>query len=101
MSETITHTPGPWGLQGDQTQQAHYVAGADGNPICDMHKPAGFYRAPQETEANANLIAAAPALLAACEAMLHDMAAYDMAQKGFTDCMSRARAAIAKAKGKQ
>jgi len=63
QARQVSHSPGPWEIHGDITRQNYYIHGA--NRICDIVKPSGFYRSPAETEANARLIAAAPALLEA------------------------------------
>lgn len=68
---TTKHSPGPWEVHGDTTQQAFYVHGA--NVVCDIHRGGSyspwcdgrFSRTPSEDEANARLIAAAPELLSA------------------------------------
>jgi hypothetical protein len=88
---TTTHTPGPW-----------FASGTDVKPlgnrpiICWTGTPE---RALPEARANARLVAAAPALLAALQAILakHDD------RDGMSDMWPReaalARAAIAAAKG--
>ena len=68
------------------------------NQVCELTKPQGFYRSPAETEANARLIAAAPALLAAlqaCESAL--MLSGDRFNDHKAALVDQARAAIAKA----
>jgi hypothetical protein len=83
---TSKHTPGPWeffdtlciGVMSAQSDVAH-CSGYDGN------------RSRDEELANARLIAAAPDLLAALEALL----SYD----DMVECADMARAAIAKARG--
>lgn len=84
------HTPGQWRLDaltiiGDSGEGQHPVAFADGPTMAI-------------SDANATLIAAAPDLLAACEALLAGHVV------GFTHAervaaIAAARAAIAKAKG--
>jgi hypothetical protein len=89
------HTPGPWFLFGNP---AHCVGGPHpqndtaGVAMCGMR-----LRTPEEGEANARLIAAAPDLLAACEEFeaYHQHGSLDQ----FPALCSQIRAAIAKAKG--
>lgn len=58
---TQQYTPGPWG----KFQNGHCISGSDGRGVamCSM-----AVRSPEENLANANLIAAAPELLA-CQTM--------------------------------
>ena len=110
-----THTPGPWSPHGlavyTDAKLPHWISGRDARlRLIGMsvdHE--GFdYEAVQfnapgydEAAANAALIAAAPELLAALEDVLgygEDCAADRDERPG---CLERARAAIAKAKGKQ
>lgn len=46
-------TPGPWVLNGDDKKIGHYIAGPYDTGICEFHRK-------EYSEANANLIAAAP-----------------------------------------
>lgn len=87
MSEK--HTPGPWSyaIPGDS-----FVASSNGL-ICRRPAVSGGGGAPNNWEANARLIAAAPDLLDALQVML-DAAHHDITQ----EC-DIARAAIAKAIG--
>lgn len=67
------HTPGPWSINPIAAQ----VDAFDGPtntplPVCQMLWPTE-QRGELETAANARLIAAAPALLEACEELLTDM----------------------------
>lgn len=82
------HTPGPWRVNGQRIEYGPMVAG-DGFAV------AKIIRDPAEHKANARLIAAAPALLEALEGMLIPWAT--PRQEG--EAMSKARAAIAQAKG--
>lgn len=90
-------TPGPWkavkGLEGDIEMgidwsiETDEVGVAAIPPLCDG-----------DHAANARLIAAAPELLEACEAMVDDLA--DRSKEGGTiRAIEKALAAIAKAKG--
>jgi hypothetical protein len=58
---TVGHTPGPWRSGGCVVWQAN------GDMVCDL-APTVLRRGPGEVEANADLITAAPEMLAACEA---------------------------------
>ena len=98
------HTPGPWrvahgsaGLLGVWPQESEAV-----QAICMLEARSGNTRYElHNASANAALIAAAPELLAALEDVLgygEDCAADRDERPG---CLERARAAIAKAKGKQ
>ena len=80
MSET-RHTPGPWIAYGT------WVSTSDGPLIADC-----------DTDVNADLIAAAPDLLAACEGLV-DWIDPNEAMDGLNREIDDARAAIAKAKG--
>jgi hypothetical protein len=99
---TTKHTPGPWIVRYD-TQSAleehstPIVSSLDGNiPVCEMYSVATYH-------ANAALIAAAPDLLAACEAFAaaQQAASVDGARSFgmYADAMEAAYAAIAKARG--
>jgi hypothetical protein len=83
MSE---HTPGPW-VWTDYGE----LSGA-GDVVMD----ADYFSEP--SEADARLIAAAPDLLAACEAMLVELDEWEQ-ELGRHPACDLARAAIAKAKG--
>jgi hypothetical protein len=92
--QQASHTPGPWGTGAMMTR----VEASPANwrvpmLIADCH--AGKYAPENEEErvANARLIAAAPDLLAACEAMM------DKASTSYVDAERLIAAAIAKAKG--
>ena len=107
MSET-KHTPGPWAHGGC------VVYGADGDSVADLSL--NGRRHPNVTEANTRLVAAAPDLLDALEALLSnpvlnlgDLVYYvreregedwdGPAVKAWGDAVQAAKAAIAKAKG--
>ena len=106
MTKQAKHTPGPWEAHPLEFQN-WLKYGARVGPECGGSNIAHVYAAP-ETEANARLIAAAPDLLAACEALPlskfgDDMADCDAADfkdnaLAFFGAMRLARAAIAKAR---
>ena len=84
-----SHTPGPW------KSATGWVMSKDNGVICGDFP--GIYRDNGQAEANMNLIAAAPDLLAALKELLHE----DNQGGGVDlDALDRARAAIAKAEGK-
>lgn len=93
----MPHTPGPWFLFGND----HCVGGPTNDPeqptagiaMCAMR-----LRTPQETTANARLIAAAPDLLASLEEFVcYRGGANNPIEDQYV--MDRAEAVIAKAKG--
>jgi hypothetical protein len=67
--KVLLHTPAPWKVYGFGLHEGLYVgAGADGI-ICDLYQIyQGTLTEYENSDANANLIAAAPDLLKACEA---------------------------------
>lgn len=100
--KTVKHTPGPWGVE--HASDGYLIVGY-GNPsggiaeLCLRRSATG--------DATAHLIAAAPALLAACEALMQDAPAILRMLRNhnvrealaFTNAMTDARAAIKQAKG--
>ena len=99
----MTHTPGPWkdGISpfGNHRRICEMVGGEPGRVIATAHGDVG------EVASNARLIAAAPALLAACEAMIRSHAPTinglcKICHHYGDDCeANQARAAIRAAKG--
>lgn len=101
------HTPGPWKLDDDLSPNRIAVRDAGGFLVCEM------YAADQYQQANARLIAAAPALLEALEALtseLHKLANGNGPVRGLTLGQVKAdirllrdhgRNAIAQAKGEE
>ena len=89
----MSHTPGPWSAV--SCRVGWYIASApDGAIVVDTGDAEGRY-GPIESEANARLIAAAPELLAALQAIAEGCSfPEDDVQRAIRD---RARAAIAKA----
>ena len=91
-----THTPGPWDVEPKGSR--HFVDGADGLTVAYLDR-AGV-RERSEIEANARLIASAPELLEALEAVLPDLEHYVATHgPGPDKRLAIARAAIAKATG--
>ena len=93
-----THTPGPWHL-GLRTGQ-RYVYGPLGEEIAG---PSSFTAGPDETLANARLIASAPEILAALEQCAFVLGECSVYREKLSDLfpvkLAAARAAILKAKG--
>jgi hypothetical protein len=98
------HTPGPWAVMASDEEWGTYQIGAFCVDVGSMQGTADWYSSPEyfaardEDEANARLIAAAPDLLAACEAMLSEMVVWED-EHGLHPAATAARDAIAKAKG--
>lgn len=91
------HTPGPWLVDHDTD-----ITGSESSPeigcVGKVDIAHVYLRAvPGKTEANARLIAAAPDLLEALKAVLNSC----LDSRGLADAYKQARAAIAKAEGKQ
>lgn len=69
-----THTPGPWRVQEVEEFEGFYIVPPDGygeeglDLIAEFHPYILSDAERKEVEANARLIASAPALLAACKA---------------------------------
>lgn len=95
---TTKHTPGPWTMhpRGEDGAEVRAITSVAWCGIASTHGASGsqVIRA-DEAQANARLIAAAPDLLAACEAIID--AATPWAPD--TPALMMVRAAIAKAKG--
>ena len=96
---TTQHTPGPWTAQILAAQAI--VADANGNAIADIarheHSTTEQSYADETISANASLISAAPDLLSALQALTAIAEADDQ----FPVHTERARAAIAKAEGRE
>lgn len=96
------HTPGPWTVDTQWTHgNAGFVHAGEGSPragarvaiVTGMGGPTGPWW--DEAEANARLIAAAPDLLAACEAAL----AWHECETESDHCWSMVRVALDQARG--
>jgi len=106
MTEKAKPTPGPWASNFDE---AITVRAQDGSRICTLSMLMGSQtivqrRPPNEVEANAMLIAAAPAMLAALKRMMQQptMSPLEMTpdqRKELWAAHEAARAAITMAEG--
>ena len=94
----MSHTPGPWGASGTMVvspptrtalERIQQDVQFTSKRICLTDNET--YMTPEESEANAKLIAAAPTLLAACEAAYLAVPAVNV------ETLNQLRAAIAKA----
>jgi hypothetical protein len=85
----MTHTPGPWFSAATSTIGHNVIVDADGFTICSP-SPMGA--------SNARLIAAAPDMLAALEAIAAETTGYDT-EDLIANIQGICRAIIAKAKG--
>ena len=95
------HTPGPWCFHG-QHSEIHSAIDENGNQvIADMNSDNDFTR--EVNAANARLIASAPDLLAALDALVQRCVSLDRSatHEGMLNCeaMAHARTAIARARG--
>lgn len=85
------HTPGPWACCIPKSNE--YVAIVAGElAVASVNTACGLDGTLLPCEANANLIAAAPDLFDACEAMLQG-------RRSISQAIKMARAAVEKAKG--
>ena len=85
------HTPGPWIQRGERVdaQRNHVCGGVNQESVLALSRP------PEERLANARLIAAAPEMLEALQAVWSDLESWDVDN----EVSQRVRAAIAKATG--
>ena len=94
IGDDMTHTPGPW------TVITGAVYTPNGTPIAMMDRESGNGTRPVERDANAKLIAAAPALLSALEGVTLTAADPLSPHDGRLEAaIKQARAAIEAAKG--
>lgn len=104
--EAKAHTPGPWELAHSHERKGHLVTEVykGRENLASIHA----YENADEAEANARLIAAAPELLEALEALLRDIRVCVCGQDGKLTSINcplhgaaadRARVAIKKARG--
>mgnify|MGYP001569738997 CR=1 FL=1 len=111
-NEKTEHTPGPWRMENNGkpcamsgaqdcyrvlTDKVRFVAEVPVQdwPDTETMNCQSYGYSYAEAEANAHLIAAAPDLLAACEAITHLATG-----RNVSEVVTKARAAIAKATGK-
>lgn len=66
-TETVKHYPGPWRFEREGKDSYSVRPGTTGGLVAHVTESILWYDAPQVTEANARLIAAAPDLLAELE----------------------------------
>lgn len=93
---TTKHTPGPWRVKHKAKLGWAGVLTQEGDIIADIDVDGQDFREPEQALDDARLIAAAPDLLTALEAMVRSDSWADADVK-----MVNARAAIAKAKGEK
>ncbi len=91
---TTKHTPGPWALYPYPTRPYFTQVHVNGAAIADVYA-SGLLK-PEETTANARLIAAAPDLLAALKVLMHPDG---LSLRNMPLNVNQARAAIQKAEG--
>ncbi len=94
------YTPGPWIVDEDMRQNMEWnrhIYGSDGMCVCFMSHSDG--KNPSRDAANANLIAAAPDLLAALEFLVEREWQDDEGEPKLTEAREKAKAAIKKARG--
>ena len=100
---TTAHTPGPWTVEKDidsTPSRVTFRIGGDRQAAISSEQGITATNAPalmsvEEAEANARLIASAPALLTALQALVNSLCPYDTDP----ECWANAMAAIAKATG--
>ena len=90
-----THTPGPWRLDDLDMPRTHYVLSNSGYVVAEVPRDRCYIKA---ARANATLIAAAPDLLAAAQALLDGTPA-PASRKGM-DLRMRLAHAVDKATGR-
>jgi len=94
------HTPGPWVLEGhwsiDDKPMGGWISTKTPMPLFELGPVLG---APEEMQANARLIAAAPDLLQALKWFIDDIDGTHTVMVDFDANVDAARAAIAKALG--
>jgi hypothetical protein len=102
MASETKHTPGPWRVAAMRGFAGSIGVGPKGETAVAVIAADAF---PSEREANARLIAAAPELLAALRAMIgvweHGIDPSDEQEIGEPTAVRWARAAIAKAEGRE
>ena len=104
MTETA-HTPGPWFAVEGNKHHGPFVTNVEVRTICDLYTVDKLNRIfvfrPEEAEANARLIAAAPDLLEALKALQRQALQGNVRGDEWMDeALELTRAAIAKAEGR-
>ena len=94
---TQPHTPGPWHVE-QQNEGRPLIRSEDGTEICEVIGETFDEYAEEEREATAQLIAAAPELLAALVDLVRSVNCSDRSS-WLHDEAEKARAAIVKAQG--
>lgn len=89
----MTHTKGPWNLDDGLRTVEGRDAWGNWRTICSPVRGGS----PEEADFNARLIAAAPDLLAAAKAAIHEMCRTTAPRTSFTDTVDMLDAAITKA----
>ena len=102
---TTKHTPAPWHVSGISQHDGSVSIAKDRFVICLVTNAASIFdvvqgHPPEAQFANARLIAAAPELLQALEALLDMDISYQRGRK-VQEAETAARAAVSKAKGEQ
>ena len=97
----MSHTPGPWHVQAQDSQGPYWVIDDNCHFICKMGSQMGTYDAGNDAN-NARLIAAAPELLEALKAVLASVpfASY-RGDRELEECELKVRKTIAKSEGKE
>ena len=101
---TKQHTPGPWEVRIPFSTAARfpaYIVSSEPNErfIAAMYGSGGDYDKRLEAAQNARLIAAAPDLLEALQALTHSLDYADLLHDDQRKAFKHARAAVAKAGG--
>lgn len=91
----MSFTPGPWAIELESESNSIVNRNFDGDEWCI----AEVYRLSEIDLANARLIAAAPELLEALEALTGQLEKHGFAGEWFSTQMAGAKAVIAKARG--
>lgn len=93
----VKHTPGPWAIT-DHNEAGDFYIGRTDAPEYVAIVTGGPFLAAEITQANARLIAAAPEMLAALEAILPLALQFS---NGYDDQLAQVHAAIAAARGQE
>lgn len=91
------YTPGPWAFVQRHLNNSGTITGPDGGSVCAI--ASSVRRHPDEKLANAALIAAAPDLLAALQALEWAVTGVEYMEDEYAEQIAAARRAIARAIG--